>query len=542
MSKLSLYFFTMKAMKPSQVYYRIRKMAGLRCSLGCKVKDLCMEDVAPVPAPQELDFDNIFLQRFSADELLEDKVTFLHKTQKFRWNEPWRCENQTELWNFNLHYFEFLFVLLEAYRKTNSSLHFYKTKECIDAWIQQNPKSAGGIAWSAYTISLRLTNWLSYYGNAQEEIERDKEFLEKFIRSIYEQYVYLAEHLEKDLLGNHYFEDLKTLILCALFFKDEDIYEKALKELKEQCREQILKDGMHFELSPMYHKIILEDMLRIAYAIRKTKEPDQEIESYLQPMLDGAFSLEDGLERIPLFNDSGNNVAKGLEALEGTAKRYFDIIPAAKKVFKDSGYYIFEKKDWKLIVDAGQPGPAYIPGHAHCDAMSFELYKKGKPILVNCGTYAYQCEERGYFRSTRAHNTVMVNDTEQSQCWGTFRLAKRANVEVISANENSILIKLTDQKGQEVTREIHFDEERIHITDCSSGNNLKAYVHLSDQISEEWTKLIRVNPACEYKEVEQLYAPEYGIIQKIPALELSGKDKIEFSIELEEVKLPAPGV
>ena len=43
-----------------------------------------------------------------------------------------------------------------------------------------------------------------------------------------------------------------------------------------------------------------------------------------------------------------------------------------------SGFYIFKQNDWKLIVDAGQPGPAYIPGHAHCDAMSFELFKAGE--------------------------------------------------------------------------------------------------------------------------------------------------------------------
>ena len=66
---------------------------------------------------------------------------------------------------------------------------------------------------------------------------------------------------------------------------------------------------------------------------------------------------------------------------------------------KDSGFYIFKNGPWKLVVDAGQPGPAYIPGHAHCDAMSYELFKDGKPVLMNCGTYVKK-QARGQGIST----------------------------------------------------------------------------------------------------------------------------------------------
>ena len=96
--------------------------------------------------------------------------------------------------------------------------------------------------------------------------------------------------------------------------------------------------------------------------------------------------------------------------------------------------------------------------------MSFELFKAGKPVIVNCGTYAYQCKERSFFRSTAAHNTVMVNDTEQSQCWGAFRMAKRSKVNVVSVSENSIVIELIDQCGQAVKRTIQL-EKNMKVTD-----------------------------------------------------------------------------
>ena len=119
-----------------------------------------------------------------------------------------------------------------------------------------------------------------------------------------------------------------------------------------------------------------------AVALKDKGLDDCEVNAYLQPMLDAAWSLEEGLDRIPLFNDAGNNVAKSLQALVSACKEHFDITPEYKSRFIDSGFYIFKQNDWKLIVDAGQPGPAYIPGHAHCDAMSFELFKAAAQEVV----------------------------------------------------------------------------------------------------------------------------------------------------------------
>ena len=57
---------------------------------------------------------------------------------------------------------------------------------------------------------------------------------------------------------------MKSLVIGAIFFKDEAVLGKALKDFKAECKEEILADGMHFELSPMYHKIIFEGVLRVA--------------------------------------------------------------------------------------------------------------------------------------------------------------------------------------------------------------------------------------------------------------------------------------
>lgn len=523
MGKAMLYWNTIKYMKPSQMYYRVIKKLGLKCTIGC-TPNTNYKDVISIKIPSEFDNDPVFLERFNADEFLNDKVTFLHSSKKFFWNEKWEFEDQSTLWNFNLHYFEYLFSMLSAYGKTGNKEYFNKTIFCINAWIDQNPVGEG-IGWSPYTIDLRLTNWISYYCITEKYLPTD--FKLRMIESIHEQYVYLSKHIEKDILGNHYFEDLKTLVLCSLFFQDNQMLQKSLKAFKKECKEEILPDGMHFELSPMYHKIIFEGLLRVIVALRGNGIKETELENLIQPMLDVAWSFEEGLERIPLFNDCGNNIAKSLASLVEICKKEFQITPHFKSSLKKSGFYIYKWKNWKMIVDAGQVGPSYIPGHSHCDAMSFELFKDGKPVITNCGTYGYQCKERQFFRSTVAHNTVMVNGVEQSQCWGVFRVARRCSVRVLLQNDNMIFMELIDQDRNILNRKIKIENNKIIITDICKNKELKNYFHiLSDEIKINSTKSLT-------KEVK-LYSPEYGMIQNVTSYYCLAKDEIETTIYLGE--------
>lgn len=523
MGKVALYWNTIKYMKPSQIYYRIVKKIGIRCTIGC-IPDTNYGDVSLIKTPIDFDKDSVFLERFDADEILNNKVTFLHSSKEFLWNEKWEFEDQSALWNFNLHYFEYLFSMLLAYEKTGNRDYFDKTIFCIESWIKENPEGEG-IGWSPYTIDLRLTNWISYYCMTEKKLPT--EFKVRLIESIHRQYVYLSKHIEKDILGNHYFEDLKTLVLCSLFFQDNMMLQASLKAFKAECKEEILSDGMHFELSPMYHKIIFEGLLRVIVALRGNRIKETELENLIQPMLDVAWSFEEGLERIPLFNDCGNNVAKSIASFVKICKKEFEITPHFKSNLEDSGFYIYKWDNWKMIVDAGQVGPNYIPGHAHSDAMSFELFKDGKPVITNCGTYGYQCKERQFFRSTASHNTVMVDGVEQSQCWGAFRVAKRCSVRVLSQNGNKILMELIDQKKNVLNREIKIEPSKIIITDTCKNKVLKTYLHI---VSNE----VKINSAMEpVKEIQQ-YAPEYGIISNITAYYWLQKNKIETTVYLGE--------
>lgn len=520
--QLRLYTETATRMKPGQIVYRLRRYAGLPCTIGCRVREYT-EAVNPIAAIPELDLSPEFLARFSVDDLMQDRFTFLHASHHVQTDESWEVKEETPLWNFNLHYFEYLFPLWNAYWRTGDKRYLDKAVALIVNWIRQNPRSGKGTGWAAYTIDLRVANWLSFYTLAEQDLPG--ELKRMMAASLYEQYAFLSTHVEKDILGNHYFEDLKALVLCAIFFRDGKMFRRAVHELRKECREEILPDGMHFELSPMYHNLIFEGLLKVTTALKGCGRSDQELESFLQPMLDVAWSLEESLERIPLFNDAGNNISKSLDALVYAAGIHFELRPAYRNQLPDAGYYIFRRGDWKLIVDAGQPGPSYIPGHAHCDALSFELYRKGKPAAVNCGTFAYQSELRDFFRGTSAHNTVKINDIEQSRCWGYFRMAGRSSVRVLSADEQQLITEMTDQAGQRVRRTFLLDEDLV-VTDETNGGYLTGYFHPLMPLRSEFS--------CEQRrEFSHPYAPEYGRYTDINAVEYAGRDRISLRIPLD---------
>ena len=128
-----------------------------------------------------------------------------------------------------------------------------------------------------------------------------------------------------------------------------------------------------------------------------------------------------------MVNDCAYDVAPSSQKLFEYAKSLK--IPVIKAHLKESGYRIFQGKNYELFVDVGNIGPDYQPGHAHSDTFSFELYINKQPFIVDVGTSTYEKNERRQNeRQTYSHNTVMINREEQSQVWGGFRVAKRAKI------------------------------------------------------------------------------------------------------------------
>lgn len=428
-NNIILYINTIKYLKPSQIFYRLinrskrdlykGKLLRIHIPNDLKIK-INFDYLIP-----ELDFDLEYLDRFDTQKLLNDEFEFINIENKVELSKAWNDNELQLLWMYNLHYFDYVLKLAFEHIEGNKSSQYYeKFKYLITNWIENNPFPYGN-GWHPYTISLRLTNWIVAYQIFKDSVAADNEFNNILKRSIYLQYRYLQSSLEKDVLGNHYFENIKALIIGSIFFEDEKLKNRLIIELLKQLEVQVLEDGMHFELSPMYHKIILEDLIKITYWL-KDESIYYKLIGFIQKMIDATYSFEDGFGKTPAFNDSADGISKDYNCLLHVCKKHFGLTPTFKVNFEHSGFYVIKNEAFKMIFDNGDICPSYLPAHGHCDALSFELSINNAPLIINSGTYKYEGGRwRDYFRSTKAHNTIMVLNQEQSQFWGSFRVAKR---------------------------------------------------------------------------------------------------------------------
>ena len=82
---------------------------------------------------------------------------------------------------------------------------------------------------------------------------------------------------------------------------------------------------------------------------------------------------------------------------------------------------------WSVFFDVGEVGPAVQPGHAHADSLTFECSFRGRRLVVDPGSFAYDaCARRTYDRGTRSHPTVVIDGADSSEVWHVFRLGRRA--------------------------------------------------------------------------------------------------------------------
>ncbi|NCX94785.1 MAG: heparinase, partial [Gammaproteobacteria bacterium] len=251
--------------------------------------------------------------------------------------------------------------------------------------------------------------------------------------------------------GNHLFENAKALVFAGLFFKGEAPkrwLKLGLSILEREIPEQVLKDGGHFELSPMYHVIILEGMLDLYNVCRVYSYPFpavwKDTISRMRRWLK-VMTHPDG--EISFFNDAAFKIAVSPQAIETYALRLgLEAVSDPGNgitILKESGYLRLQNENFVVLIDCAKVGPDYLPGHAHADTLSFECSFQGRRMLVNSGTSTYADPIlRPWQRSTAAHNTVEVNRENSSEVWGQFRVGHRAKVLLKEIDSNQHVLKV----------------------------------------------------------------------------------------------------
>lgn len=364
-----------------------------------------------------------------------------------------------------------------------------KLESFLSSWLDQNPIGMG-IHWcSSLELALRLISWSFIHSilhaggmkNGIFDLNCNTELLKahiysqaKFIVRNYSRHSSSNNHLIGELTG--------VWITCNVFDlgpKGTNWRESSFVELEREIQLQTHEDGVNKEQAIYYHLWSLE-YFWLAWAVAKRYEhsvseifEERIVAMYL--FLDAMCASTDFPSQI---GDSDNGVAARFSpdisenvfhsllapmslVLEGEQEGLCDslytklfwyqqivkhtdassLVSIYKRKqselplqdsFESGGYYVFQGQDCRLMYKAGPFGYLSTGAHGHADALSVTLAINGQWWLIDPGTYTYHSagEWRDYFRSTAAHNTLCINQKNQSNIGGDFLWSKKTDAHV----------------------------------------------------------------------------------------------------------------
>ncbi len=371
-------------------------------------------------------------------------------------------------WELNRH--QYFMKLGQAYVLTRDERYAQTFVAHLESWMEANPPKLG-INWaSSLEVAFRSISWLwaIYFFKPAvpaETLKRALKFLylnARHLESYLSTYFSPNTHLTGEALGLFY---LGTLLPE---FKEARRWQDLGREiLIEQIPVHVKPDGVYFEQSSYYQRYTTDFYLHFlilsrANGITLPTTVEQALVSLLDHLMhitrpDGTtpfFGDDDGGRLVMLDTRAPNDFRPslatgaalfsrgdykfvagdateellwllGTEGLQKYASLKADPPTELAKAFPDGGYFVM-RDGWTdasnyLLFDCGPHG-ALNCGHAHADALSFELAANGRTVLVDPGTYTYtgSKELRDWFRSSQAHNTVTLDGVSSSVPDGPF--------------------------------------------------------------------------------------------------------------------------
>ena len=366
------------------------------------------------------------------------------------------------VWELNRH--QYFMKLGQAYCLTGDARYARTFVAHLEAWMDANPPKLG-INWaSSLEVAFRSISWLwgLYFFRdvlPAETKKRAQKFLylnARHLESYLSTYFSPNTHLTGEALGLFY---LGTLL--PEFDEAKRWQELGSDILIEQIPVHVQRDGVYFEQSSYYHRYTTDFYLHFLILSRNPV-----VEKALISLLDHLMYITRPDGTTPFFGDDDGGRLAMLDArapndfraplatgaalfsrgdykfvagdaaeellwllgVEGLRK--YDSLAAHEpekqsQAFPEGGYFVM-RDGWTpnsnyLLFDCGPHGSLNC-GHAHADALSFDLAANGRTVLIDPGTYTYtgSKEMRDWFRSSQAHNTATLDGESSSIPDGPF--------------------------------------------------------------------------------------------------------------------------
>lgn len=342
------------------------------------------------------------------------------------------------------------------------------SRECatqMTAWVAANPPGYG-VNWACpMDVAIRAVNWLWVLALIADLPVVTGAGLAEVIASLVAHGRFLMKNLEvrdDGVTANHYLANLVGLLYLGLCLKEVREAERwrtfAIRELGHEMERQVLADGVHYESSLSYHRLVTEIFLSSALLCRRHGvELPPSFRHRLSRMCEfvAGYTKSNGLApqigdgdngRLHILTGYGHRDVRDHRHLLGLAAVFFDReewraaagpcwieglwvgggqlglpVPEPPRTrslaFPDGGFYILRHERDFLLLNCNPPGTNGVGTHKHNDLLSVELHVGGEDILVDPGCFLYTSDPQTYnrFRSTRAHSTVTVDQAEQNR-------------------------------------------------------------------------------------------------------------------------------
>ena len=347
-------------------------------------------------------------------------------------------------WSIIIHAFYYFKALERAWAKTRDPKYAKGIESILCDWMRKTPVPfgvrAGGLAWGhSLIVSMRAFNTLvDAFTELCDCPETEDRTIVDLLKSIYEHTIYLLK-FESFPPSNKTISEGRSLLATACSFPEfkdaEAWYQAASQRLIDDMEIQVFPDGASYELTPGYQISIASwflDAYKVAGKFGRSLDP--ELEAGIRRMYDWCVSVNRPDFTFPSISDAGSLDGKfgdaltgpgaildsasvtwiGTEGAEGSPPDYTSI------VHRDAGYFVMRSgwdRDARYLLFEGGP---YGRFHQHEDMLSFDLYAHGLPFIVDPGIASYYPNAwTSFYKTTEAHNTVLVDGCGQNRGAGT---------------------------------------------------------------------------------------------------------------------------
>lgn len=346
----------------------------------------------------------------------------------------------------------------------------------VTDWEQANDV-AYTVSWNPMECSIRAVNLAFVVQMLAADDRTQPSHIAPLLRLLTLHGEFLYRNIEfTDVRGNHYTANIVALMLIGqtlqgIYRPARRWFRHASKRIGHEIELQYCEDGVNFEKSIAYHRLVTELFLIglivldqagltvSSTARQRLRQACEYTRCYMRPDVrapnwgdnDSARMLGFDHKRIrdhrsllalaaAYFGDAGLQAAAGhtsasipwllgSRGVERWETRQSSAASApAPRLFETGGIAISHRAGGYLFADVGEVGQGGRGGHGHNDLFSFELCFEGQPFIVDSGSPVYTANLHMYdgFRSTKAHNSARIDGEEIARLLGPWRIADEA--------------------------------------------------------------------------------------------------------------------